>query len=144
MKCYQNKKVLIQYWENCGNIFFFSLEGELHYQLDLFLERATFPNVGKVEFKIEDEHEGGKELELEEENEISEGKFKIEKNFYEGYNRSSFGVNINKLFEGITISYVENNIEKIKPFKPFAIDHNGGIISLYYCGNKTHGDIIIY
>ena len=49
-----------------------------------------------------------------------------------------------KLFEGITISYVQNNLDKIEPFIPFAIDNLGGITSLFYCADEFgHGDIII-
>ena len=41
-----------------------------------------------------------------------------------------------KLFEGITISYVQNNLDKIEPFIPFAIDNLGGITSLFYCADE--------
>ena len=49
-----------------------------------------------------------------------------------------------KLFEGITISYVQNNLDKIEPFILFAIDNLGGITLLFYCADEFgHGDIII-
>ena len=54
--------VLIKYWESGGGLFFLAEGGTLHYQLDLFLQRANFKNYGKVKFKIEDEHEGGGNL----------------------------------------------------------------------------------
>ena len=54
--------ILIKYWESGGGLFFLAEGGTLHYQLDLFLQRANFKNYGKVKFKIEDEHEGGGNL----------------------------------------------------------------------------------
>ena len=50
--------ILIKYWENNGSIFFLAEGSELHYQLDLFLEKVEFPNYCKVKFKIEDEDKG--------------------------------------------------------------------------------------
>jgi hypothetical protein len=54
--------ILIKYWESGGGLFILAEGVILHYQLDLFLQRANFKNYGKVKFKIEDEHEGGGNL----------------------------------------------------------------------------------
>ena len=138
--------VLIKYWENKGSIFFLAEGNKLHYQLDLFLKRAKFPKYGEVKFEIKDEHKGGgylkgvfnKDFKLN-----NKGIFNKNIQRNEFCERASFGHLINELFEGETISYVENN-ENIKPFIPFAIDNLGGINSLFYCADEEgHGDIII-
>ena len=60
-------------------------------------------------------------------------------------NRSSFNHNITKLFEGFTNSYASYDLESIKPFKPFARDSEGGLMTLFYTANLDAGtgDIII-
>ncbi len=39
--------ILIEYWKKQGNIFFLIEGSKLHYQLDLFLERAKFQKLEK-------------------------------------------------------------------------------------------------
>jgi hypothetical protein len=134
--------VLIKYWETGGGLFFLAEGGTLHYQLDLFLQRANFKNYGKVKFKIEDEHEGGGNLIGSKDN-IKKGYFSRNEEYFKLKKRPSICHNIYKLFEGITISYVKNEPDKIKPFFPFAIDKDDGITSLIYCGEDNYGDIII-
>ena len=140
--------VLIEYWKNEGNIFFLAEGSKLHYQLDLFLERANFPDIGKVKFKIKDEHEGGGYLKGDNNFNINlsnnKGVFNKKLQKLDSSERASIGHNLNELFEGITISYVDNEPQLIKPFIPFAIDNSNGIISLFYCADKNgHGDIVI-
>ncbi len=134
--------VLIKYWESGGGLFFLAEGGTLHYQLDLFLQRANFKNYGKVKFKIEDEHEGGGNLIGSKDN-IKKGYFSRNEEYFKLKKRPSICHNIYQLFEGITISYVKNEPDKIKPFFPFAIDKDDGITSLIYCGEDNYGDIII-
>ena len=134
--------VLIKYWESGGGLFFLAEGGSLHYQLDLFLQRANFKNYGKVKFKIEDEHEGGGIL-IGKKDKIGKGLFNRNLEYFKLKKRPSICHNIYQLFEGITISYVKNEPDKIKPFIPFAIDNDDGIISLIYCGEDNYGDIII-
>ena len=58
--------------------------------------------------------------------------------------RSSIGHELLTIFEGISISFVKNDPEKIKPFIPFSIDNEGGINSLFYCADEEgRGDIVI-
>jgi hypothetical protein len=111
--------VLIKYWENGGSIFFLAEGNKLHYQLDLFLQRAKFPNYGKVKFTIKDEHEGGKYLKGVFDKDFklnNKGIFNKSIQRNEITDRASFGYLIYKLFEGETISYVENDENIIKPF----------------------------
>ena len=140
--------ILIKYWENNGSIFFLAEGSELHYQLDLFLERAEFPNYGKVKFKIEDEHKGEGYLygDLGDENGniFKKGTFNKNLQKFKNLKRSSIGHELFTIFEGISISYIKNDPENIKPFIPFSIDNEGGISSLFYCADeKGHGDIVI-
>ena len=138
--------VLIKYWENEGSIFFLAEGSKLHYQLDLFLKKAKFPNYGKVKFKIKEEHEGGGYLKGVYDQDFklnNKGIFNKSIQRNEISERASFGHLIYELFEGETICYVENN-ENIKPFIQFVIDNLGGITSLFYCADKEgHSDIII-
>ena len=140
--------VLIEYWKKQGSIFFLAEGSKLHYQLDLFLERAEFPKIGKVKFKIEDEHEGNGYLkgDLGDENGniFKDGTFNKNLQKFKNCKRTSIGHELYTIFEGISISFVKNEPEKIKPFIPFSIDNNGGISSLFYCADKEcYGDIVI-
>lgn len=87
------------------------------------------------------------------------GELKTEKVFirspqlFEEVERTKMSHNIEMLIGGKTLSYVENidirfdsnYKEKILPFKPFAVDSDGGITILFYPANlKTGtGDIVI-
>ena len=140
--------VLIEYWKKQGSIFFLGEGNGLHYQLDLFLERAEFPKVGKVKFKIDDEHKGEGylfgDMGDEKGNIHKNGTFNKNLQKFKDLKRSSIGHELLKIFEGISISYVKNEPEKIKPFIPFSIDNEGGINSLFYCADEEgHGDIVI-
>ena len=78
------------------------------------------------------------------------------KSHYKGkeIQRQSLSHNLGLIYEGFTISYAvdqENRKpisikekKKLKPFKPFSINSEGGISTLIYeADNKGRGDIII-
>ncbi|KAH0789512.1 hypothetical protein GPJ56_006553 [Histomonas meleagridis] len=139
----QFNEVLIQYWQNGGSIVFWAEGDPLHYQVNLFLETATFPELGNKcsELRIGGEHAGSKILLGDETGELKNPQtFNRKKQDFKKFNRTSLSHNLGKIFEGITISYAQN---KIEPFIPFSRDSEGGISSMFYPSDTVHGDIII-
>lgn len=59
--------------------------------------------------------------------------------------RKALAHNLGKIFEGVTISYVQYDLNKIKPFIPFARDSEGGVSSLFIPAEYKAGtgDIVI-
>ncbi|KAH0788413.1 Glutenin, high molecular weight subunit [Histomonas meleagridis] len=143
----QFNEVLIQYWQNGGSIVFWAEGDPLHYQVNLFLETAKFYELGNkcVEFRVGGEHIGKKILLGDETGKLSKNQtFNRSPQFFNKITRTSLAHNIGKIFEGITISFVEST-GNITPFQPFSRDSDGGISSLYYPSNTSigNGDIII-
>ncbi|KAH0787495.1 hypothetical protein GPJ56_008690 [Histomonas meleagridis] len=140
-------EVLILFWENGGSIVFWADGDPLYYQVNLFLQTARFKELGNKcsELRIGGEHKGGKILFGDKTGELSKPQsFNRNPKVFKDYQRFPLAHNLGKIFEGITISYVQNE-NNLKPFIPFTRDSSGGISSLFYPSNVTfgYGDIII-
>ena len=147
--------VLIKFWKNGGSLVFWADNDPYTFHVNLFLYKVRFENEekcpsGRVNFQIHGNHRGGKILVGDD-----SGELKQEKQFDRSFQleRTKLSHNLGKINECSTLSFVENiNVktdnnykEKILPFKPFAIDSDGGIIILFYTANLDTGtgDIII-
>ncbi|KAK8836920.1 hypothetical protein M9Y10_037446 [Tritrichomonas musculus] len=142
---------LKKFWRNGGAVVMLA-EGEPFYvQTNYFLERISVVDKKddgtreafiETKLRLHNNHKGGETL-IGTENLQNPGTFYHTKNLYG--TRSSLSHNLKKLFEGETISYVDNNPDKYKPFIPFMRGSEGGISALFYPANpeKQTGDIII-
>ncbi|KAK8841092.1 hypothetical protein M9Y10_027933 [Tritrichomonas musculus] len=151
--------VLIKFWKNGGSLVFWADSDPYTFHVNLFLNKVRFENEekcpsGKVNFQIHGNHKGGKNLSGDVFGELKKEQiFNRSPQLFRDLERNPIWHNIVTLNEGKTLSFVENiNVktdsnykEKILPFKPFAIDSDGGITILFYSANlKTGtGDIII-
>lgn len=147
-------EVLIKFWKNGGSIVFMAEGGEkeqLTYQANLFLEKVVFEQEpvcpqGKTELRLIGEHKGNKILLPDKSDKlVNKQTFSRSSQLFAQCQRPKLSHNLGKIFEGITISYAEYDLEKIKPFRPFARDSEGGISALFYPANlRTNvGDIVI-
>ncbi|KAH0789975.1 hypothetical protein GPJ56_006102 [Histomonas meleagridis] len=139
--------VLILYWQNGGSIVFWAEGDPLHYQVNLFLQKARFKELEDKcsELRIGGEHKGGKILFGDETGGLSKPQsFNRNPKVFKEIQRFPLAHNLGKIFEGITISYVQDE-SKMSPFIPFSRDSSGGISSLFYPSHVTcdYGDIII-
>ena len=129
-----------QFWKNGGALVFWA-EGEpLFYQVNLFLEQNGF------DFKIKGNHQGRQILLPDESNDLQNRQtFNRHPQGDETNVRSTLAHNLGKIFEGVTISYANYDLNKIKPFIPFSRDSEGGISSMFLPSdkNKGTGDIVI-
>ena len=145
------------YTKSGGSLVLFGESDPLFFQTNLFLEKHEFPTeIGNIKTKLRlcGNHEGMKILTADPIGQFIENtKFNSYKNITysksrrnDSYNpiikRPSLGFNLKKFYEGETISYAKSKNE-IFPFKEFAIDSEGGITILYYCGIDGHGDVIV-
>jgi len=150
--------VLIQFWKNGGSLVFWAEGDPLYAQVNWFLEKVEFENEpncpsGKTNFRITGEHLGNTILKPDESPDLTHPQtFNRSPLHFKQCHRTTLSHNIGKIYEGITISYAPYDLEKIKPFIPFARDsgekqtlHNSGISSMFYPANlKTGtGDIVI-
>ena len=151
--------VLIKFWKNGGSLVFWADNDPYTFQVNLFLYKVRFENEekcpsGKVNFQIHGDHLGGQILLGDDTGELKNEKvFNRSPQLFEEVERTKISHNIGMFNEGKTLSYVENidvrsdsnYKEKILPFKPFAVDSDGGITILFYPANlKTGtGDIVI-
>ena len=143
--------VLILFWQNGGSIVFWAEGHPLYYQVNLFLEKVRFKREKdcpdeKTKLRLEGEHQGEQILIGDETGLLDKNKtFNRSNLIFERCERTKLSHNIGKIFEGITISYVPFDLEKIKPFKPFSRDSEGGLSSFFYCANLETGtgDIVI-
>ena len=151
--------ILIIFWNNGGSLVFFA-EGEpLNFQVNLFLEKIEFSNGQKPNFKIAGNYIGDKVLKQDKTGELKDkGVFdkspkKIIINGIE-IERQSLSHNLGLIYEGYTIGYAVNKNDNkritinekqnLYPFKPFAINSEGGISTLIYeADEQLRGDIII-
>ena len=116
-------------------------------------------------------HKGGKILERDPTGLLTENqKFNSKNDVISNLKRLNIGNNLNKIYEGITISYANEfdegivNIlgrrgisrkivkewyghlfknDNLYPFIPFAKDSEGGISIIVYYGRNNYGDIVI-
>lgn len=147
----QFNDVLIQFWKKGGSLVFWAASEPLHYQVNLFLETVTFTHEaeaanGKTSLRIGGCHRGGNCLQGDASDVLEKTQtFSKSHHMFAQLNRSSLSHSIESLFEGTSNSYAEYDLEMIKPFKPFARDSEGGIMSLFYPANADAGtgDIII-
>ena len=140
----QFNEVLIQFWKNGGSIVFWA-EGEpLNYQVNLFLEEATFEKGEKTRLRIHGSHKGEGYLEPDPSGTLQKNStFNRHPNIFKQCQRPMLSNNIGRIFEGISIGYADAG--KTYPFKPFSKDSEGGISALFYPANikEGTGDIII-
>ena len=134
--------VLIQFWKNEGSLVFFAEGDPLTYQVNLFLEKAEFENFEKSNLRIRGVHTGRNILKGDSSGTLTEsGTFNRKKLRLENMDRAMLSHNLVSIFEGITISYAQGDIQ---PFTPFSKDSEGGISSLFYCTDAYgRGDIVI-
>jgi hypothetical protein len=143
-------KVLQNFWNNGGSIIFFA-DGDPHFfQVNEFLKTTKFKdengNLKYVEFNICGNDEGEQKLIRDETGELKYNKCFDGKKIKDENNIliPNLGANILYIYEGKTISHSStNDIEKLKPFKPFAKNSSGNYSILIYNGKEGLGDIII-
>ena len=138
-------EALKMFWENGGGVLLFNENKPFFFQTNLFLSMIEFPGkYNKVRFKIDGEHKGGNQMNGNNEGDLSEkGTFTRKRAVIDSFQRSIIGHGLMLIDEGTTLSYVDYDLEKIKPFIAFSRDNEGGINSLYYIGTEGRGDIII-
>jgi len=150
--------VLIQFWKNGGSLVFWAEGDPLYAQVNWFLEKVEFENEpncpsGKTNLRITGEHLGNTILKPDESPDLIHPQtFNRSPLIFKESQRTTPSHNTGKLYEGYTISYALYDLEKIKPFIPFARDsgenqtlRNSAITSMFYPANlKTGtGDIVI-
>ena len=150
--------VLIEFWNNGGALIFMAEGDPLNFQVNLFLEKIDFSKNEKVNFRIRGDYKGDKYLHQDREGKMdrpcifNKSRQTINSNGKE-IKRQSLSHNLGQIYEGVTISYAVdeqnnkipfNEAEKLLPFKPYAINSEGGISTLIYeTDDKDRGDIII-
>ena len=154
----QFMEVIDEYSKKGGSLVLFGESDPLFFQVNLFLKEHEFPTLkGKVKTKLRlcGNHKGMNILKGDETGKLENNKLfnlvgsinycsisKKNKSNFPLVQRPSLGFNLFEIYEGETISYAEDNTD-IFPFNKFAIDSEGGISILYYCGIEGHGDVIV-
>ena len=133
----------IKFWKHGGALVWFGDNDPLFYEMNLFLERVEFPSKTKVRFcgnapgeanMLKGNINNNKYLCFDESKYFNDGK----------HQRFSLGHNLNSIYLGRTISYV-NNKNDIYPFLPFGYDDKGNLTILFYPSKNDcdNGDIIL-
>ena len=150
--------ILIEFWNNGGALVFMAEGDPLNFQVNLFLEKIDFSKNEKPKFRIHGDYKGNNYLIKDDEGKLDKpGIFNKSKHkiHYRGkeIQRQSLSHNMGQIYEGYTISYAvdEQNMKihfkdfkKLLPFKPFAINSEGGISTLIYEADSLgRGDILI-
>ena len=150
--------ILIEFWTNGGALVFMADGDPLNFQVNLFLEKIDFSKNEKPNFRIHGDYIGDKYLIQDREGKMDKvGKFNKSNHRinYRGkeIKRQSLSHNLGQIYEGYTISCAVDKqnkrinydeYEKLLPFKPFAINSEGGISTLIYEADSLgRGDIII-
>ena len=160
-------EVLIKFWKNGGALLFWCDNQPLVYEANLFLKNAKFPgDYPDCNIRFVGDHKGGKIMRQGNINNSQCGIFNNKRRFKIGeYERYSLGHNLLQIYEGYTISYAKikkpdvdlkeekNDInekdldepteDKLRPFIPFAYDHDKGLSVIFYPSSGDEGDIII-
>ena len=145
--------VLLLFWKNGGSICIMTDNYPFLDPANRFLEKIDFDGK-KVNFRIGGNHYGTKFLTGDLSGELKEkGTFSKKIEYNANVERLPLDHNLNKLYEGITISYaceksqnlsnpVPCDDKTILPFKKFFVDSDGGISSLFYLSDeKGRGDL---
>ena len=145
-------EVIKLFWEKGGSLVFLAGGGKLQYQTNEFLKILDFDGK-KVQFYLvgndEDlgtkKHRGGKYLTRDVSGLLKNKQQFIGKEHFGHIKRVSLFHNIQTLFEGENLSYINtDDYKKLLPFHPFSRDSDNGISSLYYLSDeKKRGDIFI-
>ena len=152
--------ILIEFWKNGGALVFMADGDPLNFQVNLFLDKIDFSENEKPNFRIHGDYKGSKFLVQDKEGKLDKvGVFNKSnhKINYKGkeIQRQSLSHNLGLIYEGYTISYAVDKLDqkkkitynesnKLLPFKPFAINSEGGISTLLYeADSKGRGDILI-
>jgi hypothetical protein len=133
------------FWKSGGAVIWWCDNDPLFYELNLFLEIAEFPEVGKSNLRIGPGSEGKTFLNPDDIRTSQKGTFNNQRNFdFRLYHRPSLAHNLVSIYEGYTISNAQDPT-KISPFIPFSYDSKGGISSLFWLSDfeQTRGDMII-
>jgi len=147
--------VLILFWKNGGSICIMTDNYPFLDPANRFLEKIDFDGK-KVDFRIGGNHYGTKFLTGDISGELREkGTFSKKVEYNSNVERLPLDHNLNKLYEGITISYACEKSQNLSnptpcddntifPFKKFFVDSDGGISSLFYLSDdKGRGDIFL-
>ena len=147
--------VLILFWKNGGSICVMTDNYPFLDPANRFLEKIDFDGK-KVDFRIGGNHYGTKFLTGDPTGELKEkGTFSKKIEYNANVERLPLDHNLNKLYEGITISYACEKSQDLSnptpcddrtilPFKKFFVDSDGGISSLFYLSDdKGRGDIFL-
>ena len=100
----------------------------------------------KLKFKIGGNHFGRKILRVDDSGKLEKKQtFNSKIQQVNNFDRKSLANNLVNIFEGATVAFAQGDIS---PFIPFSRDSEGGINSLFYCGQdrgdgKGEGDIFI-
>ena len=123
----------IQFWKNGGSLVLMGENDPYNFQVNLFLEKLTFPGGKKLKFRIGGNHEGGKILQPDYSGKLNKEKtFNKEKQKVDNIERQSLGYNLYQIFEGMTVAFTTEG--SLDPFIPFSRDSEGGFNSLFYNG----------
>ena len=121
----------IEFWKNGGSLVLMGENEPYNFQLNLFLKKLVFPNGSKLNFKIIGNHKGGKILIADDSGTGKKQTFNNKIPEQNNIERKAISNNLNQIFEGETVGYVEGDTS---PFQYFSIDSEGGINSLFYNG----------
>ena len=136
----------LEFWKNGGSLVLMGENDPHNFQVNLFLKKMVFPDGTKLKFKIGGNHKGRKILRADDSGKLEEKQtFNSKIQEVNNFERKSLANNLVKIFEGATVAYAQGDIS---PFIKFSRDSDGGINSLFYCGQdrgdgKGEGDIFI-
>ncbi|KAK8886006.1 hypothetical protein M9Y10_041465 [Tritrichomonas musculus] len=135
-----------RFWKSGGSVVWWCDNDPLFFQANKFLEIAEFPGeVRKTNLRLVKGSEGMKYIKAGNITTNKKGIFDNQRELNFGkFIRPSVAHNLVSLYEGQTISRA-NNPNDIAPFRPFAYDSEGGLISLYFASTADDkcGDVFI-
>ena len=137
-------EVLKLFWMNGGAVVLLAENEPFTYQTNLFLEMIEFPGeYKKANFRIGGNYKGGGIMKGIKSEDLINGSFNKKINICHQYERPNIGHQLTEINEGITLSYTEYDIKKLKPFIPFSRNVEGGVNAMFYIGEEGRGDIFI-
>lgn len=110
----------------------------LTFQANLSLQMVEFPgSIQKTKLKLSGNHNCQKILIADEEGTLDKpGTFNKSPNEFKKFQRAPLEYNLYQIYEGETISFVQNDENVYKPFVLFMRDSQGGISALFYPGDR--------